>query len=99
MTISRVECFLKQRCESDAKNEIEIIHPLSSLILTVPRKMTGSTTVSFLRNSCFLIFPLLFTFHLRDNSAQGLLKTEDYSCESCNCLINANTHPRGSHLN
>lgn len=63
------------------------------------RKTTGPETVSILKNSYFLISPLLFTFHVPDNSAQGLPKTEDDSSESYNPLINANKHPRGSHHN
>lgn len=67
--------------------------------MTAVRKTTGSTVVSMLKNSHFLFSTLLFTFHVPDDSAQGLLKTEDYSSESCNPLINANRHPRGSHHN
>lgn len=66
--------------------------------MTEDRKTTGSATV-FMLKKYFLICPLLFTFHIPDNSAQGLLKTEDYSSESCNPLINANRHPSGSHHN
>lgn len=91
--------LFKMKMQIDTTTEMKIIHLLSSFSMTEDRKTTGSATVFMLKKECFLICPLLFTFHVPDSSAQGMLKTEDYSSESCNRLINANRHSSGSHHN